>query len=74
MEHKFGYTAGCAENDLLTVKGIIKVTIYKCKEVAETLQQAQLLALKISDDNPASHPDYICKPCKLAVNSVLKPI
>ena len=43
MEYKFGYTAGCAENDLLIVEGIIKGTIYKCKDVAETLQQAQLL-------------------------------
>ena len=37
--------------------------VYKCKELAESLQPA--LAIDVKDDSTATHPECVCKPCKL---------
>ena len=39
--------------------------VYKCKELAESLQQA--LAIDVKDESTATHPECVCKPFKLTI-------
>ena len=50
-------------------RGKSTYTVYKCKEIAESLQQA--LAIDINDDSTATHPECVCKPCKLTIDRVI---
>ena len=44
-------------------------TVYKCKDLAESLQQA--VAIAVNDDSPATHPESVCKTCKVTIDKVI---
>ena len=51
-------------------RGKCTYTVYKCKELAESLQQA--LAITVNDDCTVTHPECVCKSCKITIDRVIQ--
>ena len=51
-------------------RGKCMCIVYKCKELAESLQQA--LAINANDDSAATHPECVCKPCEMTIDRVIQ--